>query len=113
WAPGPATARQRPRRSSASARSKCHGRSHGRTEMPTAPRPEIDKDAFFEQLGFAARTFGTNRDYLYAVAVVESGVRNIQSPASPAFGPFQFLPPTWKDLVTRFGADTGVTQADI
>jgi uncharacterized protein (TIGR02594 family) len=81
--------------------------------MATAPQAAIDKDTFFKQLGFAARTFGANRDYLYAVAVIESGVQNIKGVASDAFGPFQFLPSTWNDLVAKHGAETGVTEADI
>lgn len=76
------------------------------------PVPEIDKERFFEQLTFAARAHETNRDYLYAVAFLESGIRNVKSERSDAFGPFQFMPETWRDLVMRHGADTGVTLAD-
>ena len=72
------------------------------------------RKAFFTQLGFAARTFGANREYLYAVAFFESGgVKNVQEQVLEAFGPFQFMPETWKDLVGKFGNQDGVTEADI
>ena len=90
-------------------------RADNLVEAEAEPIPvEIDKKAFFTQLGFAARTFGANREYLYAVAFFESGgVKNVKSKSSEAFGPFQFMPETWKDLVGKFGNQDGVTEADI
>ena len=80
-----------------------------------APPPElaIDKQAFFDQVTYAARTFNSNRDYLYAVAFIESGVRNIKAHNSEAFGPFQFMPTTWNGLVKTHGMATAITEADI
>lgn len=77
------------------------------------PGPEIDQEKFFQQLTFAAQAHGSNRSYLYALAFLESGgVRNVASETSSAFGPFQFMPRTWNDLVVRHGEATGVTAAD-
>jgi uncharacterized protein (TIGR02594 family) len=75
--------------------------------------PKIDEEGFFAQLGFAARAHGSNREYLYAVALLESGLQNIGSMASTAFGPFQFVRDTWQDLVARHGTDTGIRATDI
>ena len=71
--------------------------------------------AFFTQLGFAARTFKADREYLYAFAFCESGgvIKNVKSKSSEAFGPFRFKPETWKELVGKFGDQDGVTEADI
>ena len=77
------------------------------------PLELIDLKAFFDQLTLSARAFGTNNQYLYALAVVESGVRNVASKSSSAIGPFQFMPATWADLVDRHGASTGVSANDI
>jgi uncharacterized protein (TIGR02594 family) len=77
------------------------------------PPEEIDEETFFEQVTNAARTFESSRDYLYALAVLESGVANIKSKSSSAFGPFQFMPATWKGMVEKYGADTKITNADI
>jgi uncharacterized protein (TIGR02594 family) len=80
---------------------------------PAAPSKDIDEESFFEQVTNAARTFESSRDYLYALAVLESGVANIKSMSSSAFGPFQFMPATWKGMVEKYGPDTGITNADI
>ncbi|MEO1473564.1 MAG: CHAP domain-containing protein [Pseudomonadota bacterium] len=85
-------------------------------QATTAPvlDPNIDVDAFYQKLTFAARANGANRDYLFAVAHLESdGVKNVVNSSSGATGPFQFLVSTWADLTARHGAETGVTEADI
>lgn len=84
-------------------------------ELPVqAPDPTINKEAFFSQIAFSAVSFGANRDFLYALATVESGVRNLPASAKrSAVGPFQFLPSTWAGLVARYGATTGIEQASI
>jgi hypothetical protein len=78
------------------------------------PGPEIDQDQFFVAATLAARVFGTDNQYLYAVAAAQSGAKNIPSPVpgSDAFGPFQFSVARWADLVARFGADENITADD-
>jgi len=79
----------------------------------SAPPVEIDETLFFKAVTSAARTFETSRDYLYALAFIESGLRNIKSGSSDAFGPFQFLPTTWNGMVAKFGDRTRISEADI
>jgi uncharacterized protein (TIGR02594 family) len=57
--------------------------------------PVIDKNMFAVNCIDAARTFGTDPIYLLAVAYVESGIQNIGTTGSTAFGPFQILAETW------------------
>jgi uncharacterized protein (TIGR02594 family) len=57
--------------------------------------PNIDEKDFANSCLSAARDFGTSAHYLIAVAFVESGIKNIGSPTSTAFGPFQILQETW------------------
>lgn len=73
----------------------------------------IDPEGFFNQLGYAARTFGANREYLYALAYAESKVMNVKAKAGSAFGPFQFQRATWNGLVAKHGAETGISEDDI
>jgi uncharacterized protein (TIGR02594 family) len=84
-------------------------------ELPApALDPAIDKPSFFNQIAFAAQSFDANRDYLYAVASIESGIRNVPAKTdSSAVGPFQFMPATWADLVARHGPMTGIGQEAI
>ena len=77
------------------------------------PTVDIDTDLFFQTVTNAARTFATSRDFLYALAFIESGLRNIKSGSSDAFGPFQFLPTTWNGMVTKHGDQTRISEADI
>ncbi len=78
------------------------------------PGPEIDQDQFFVAATLAARVFGTDNQYLYALANAQSGVKNIPSPVtgSDAFGPFQFSVARWADLVARFGAEENIIADD-
>ena len=64
---------------------------------PLAPSEEeaIDEANFALALTFAARTHGVNRDYLIAVAWVESRIKNVTNETTGAIGPFQFMPSTW------------------
>ena len=79
-----------------------------------APIPEeIDLVHLMDALIFAAQRFETNYYYLGALAWIESRVRNVVNPSSGAAGPFQFLPSTWKFLVEKYGAETGVDADDI
>lgn len=61
----------------------------------------IDEDTFAEACTEAARQFGTNAYYLYAVAMVESGIKNTPGNQSSAFGPFQILADTWTRYVAK------------
>jgi uncharacterized protein (TIGR02594 family) len=79
---------------------------------PAAPPVAIDKAVFYDQLAFAAQRFGSNRDYLYAVAFAETKVRNVKAANSSAFGPFQFIPSTWKGLLNQHPG-LGLAEADI
>ena len=72
--------------------------------------PAIDEDDFTQACLNAARDFGTNAYYLIAVAFVESGIRNIPSPSSSAFGPFQILDQTWQAFMGD--PDLGLTDSD-
>jgi uncharacterized protein (TIGR02594 family) len=74
---------------------------------------EIDIVAFLDMLTIAARRRQTGRDYLAAVAWVESGIRNITNTASGAIGPFQFLPRTWNGLVVKYGDELKLAEDDI
>jgi hypothetical protein len=64
--------------------------------------PEIDVEEEIDPVAFGtvctnnARTYDVNRDYLIAIAWCESRIRNVGTPASSAFGPFQFLQDTWR-----------------
>jgi hypothetical protein len=88
-------------------------RSVSLIEVEQTEAEEIDAKAFFRQIAFAAGLFGANRDYLFAVAVVASGLKNTRGGASSAVGPFRFMPETWKELVEQNGAETDITAADI
>lgn len=68
------------------------------------PATEIDKDVFFEDLDLAARRFGgVEPDALYAIAYVESGVRNVIKANGGPIGPFQYTRMTWKDEIALPG----------
>ncbi len=75
--------------------------------------PEIDPVAFGTVCTNSARTYGVNRDYLIALAWCESGIKNVGTSGSTAFGPFQFIRATWRGMVVEHGADTGITEAAI
>lgn len=71
---------------------------------------KIDQSEFAEFCLDAARDYGTSAHYLIAVAHLESGIRNIASPAGSAFGPFQITEGTWGDYA--FEDDVGLTDDD-
>jgi hypothetical protein len=83
-------------------------------EPAAPPGPDIDQDQFFVAATLAARVFGTDNQYLYALAAAQSGVKNAASSVagSDAFGPFQFSVARWADLVARFGAEENITADD-
>ncbi len=56
---------------------------------------KIDKLEFIQECFFAAWDFKANAPYLVAVAQISSGIQNIPSESSAAFGPFQILPEVW------------------
>ena len=74
------------------------------------PGEAIDGDWFFNTLSLAARIFGSNHLYLYALAHAASRVRNVRG--TGGFGPFQYGESQWSDLVGRLGAAAGVGIAD-
>jgi uncharacterized protein (TIGR02594 family) len=74
---------------------------------------EIDQERFFHVLSFEARQEEAPREYLFAVAFLESGgIRNVVSKISSAFGPFQFLEDTWAGLVQAHGERRQIGTAD-
>jgi esterase/lipase superfamily enzyme len=83
-------------------------------ELVEPPDANIDKEQFFAAATRVADASGINRQYLYALAAAESGVKNIKSVAagSDAFGPFQFSEARWDDLIGRFGEEDQITAAD-
>jgi hypothetical protein len=83
------------------------------TEAEQPGSDQIDEKAFFRRIADAAERFGANRDYLFAVAVAESGLKNVKGAQSSAVGPFKFKPETWHGLVEKHGAERGITDADI
>jgi uncharacterized protein (TIGR02594 family) len=83
------------------------------TEAEQTVSDQIDEKGFFRQIADAAERFGANQDYLFAVAVAESGLKNVKSTQSSAVGPFKFMPETWHGLVEKHGAERGITDADI
>ncbi len=75
-----------------------------------------DKTKYISVLTLAAVRFQTNRDYLAAVAHIESGMSNKRSANSEARGPFQFMPSTWERIVEqdkRSSNPVGVSAGDI
>ncbi|MBU2485274.1 MAG: TIGR02594 family protein [Alphaproteobacteria bacterium] len=74
------------------------------TGVPDDVAADIDPIAFAERCFVAARTDGSNAYYLFAVAVIESGLKNIPSlsSASTAFGPFQILESTWESYINKY-----------
>jgi hypothetical protein len=54
-----------------------------------------------------------NRDYLIAVAWVESQLKNVVNPKTGAMGPFQFMRDTWAGLVAQHGQQEDITERDI
>ena len=82
---------------------------------PLAPSEEeaIDEANFALALTFAARTHGVNRDYLIAVAWVESRIKNVTNETTGAIGPFQFMPSTWAGLVVQHGQQEDIAERDI
>lgn len=83
-------------------------------DQAPSPSADIDQDQFFVAVTLAARVFGTDNQYLYALAAAQSGVKNLAGsvPGSDAFGPFQFSAARWADLVARFGAEENITVDD-
>ncbi len=82
---------------------------------PDTPQsPDIDEDQFYAAAALAARVSAVDDEYLYGLAVAQSGLKNIQSavPTSDGFGPFQFSIARWADLVGRFGADENISVED-
>src|SRR4051812_30864029 len=70
--------------------------------------PNVDRDTFALACLLAARDVDTSPHYLVAVAVVESGIKNIPAPGSTGFGPFQILDGTW----AQYMVDLKLTAAD-
>ena len=73
----------------------------------------IDEINFVMSLTTAAREFGVNRDYLTALAWVESELKNTVDDDTLATGPFQFTPVVWNELVGQFGVEFGIASGDI
>lgn len=62
-----------------------------------------------DQIRDSARRLGVDVEILASIASIESSFRvDAQNPLSSAFGLFQFLTGTWRDIVQRHGADLGV-----
>ena len=72
------------------------------------PQTAIDLEDFINACEQAGIQRGINTYYLVSVAQIESGIRNIPAGASSAFGPFQIIADTWRDLM----ADEGFTEDD-
>jgi uncharacterized protein (TIGR02594 family) len=84
-------------------------------ELPSpALRDEaIDETNFARVATLAAVRSGVNRDYLVAVAWVESRIKNVLDQTTGARGPFQFTPSTWAGLVAQHGQQEEITERDI
>ena len=84
------------------------------TKGPPEPTTEVINDvSFVMALTAAARDIGVNRDYLAALAWVESKIKNTVDDNTLATGPFQFTPDLWNELVGRFGVKFGIAHVDI
>jgi Phage tail lysozyme len=83
-------------------------------EPVTTPSQDIDKEQFYAAVALAARVSAVDDEYLYGLAVAQSGLKNISNPVpgSDGFGPFQFSIARWADLVGRFGAEENITADD-
>lgn len=83
-------------------------------EPVATPSPVIDEEQFYAAVALAARVSAVDDEYLYGLAVAQSGLKNIPSPVpgSDGSGPFQFSITRWADLVGRFGAEENITADD-
>jgi hypothetical protein len=83
-------------------------------EPVAPPSPEIDEEQFYAAAALAARVSAVDDEYLYGLAVAQSGLKNIPSPVpgSDGSGPFQFSIARWADLVGRFGMEENITADD-
>lgn len=74
-------------------------------DTDAGPLIPLDREGFIRSLRFAAIIYGSNRDYLAAVAQIESSMQNIRdtSGSEEAIGPFQFTPTMWAELLASMG----------
>lgn len=61
----------------------------------------LNLQSFVEQAEDSARMRGVNRDYLLAIAEIESGIANKDRDQPPGLGPFMFSEPVWSSIVNR------------
>jgi hypothetical protein len=77
---------------------------------PVAPAPLAEVR---EQLAAAAAKIGVDQALLAGIAYAESSLdATEQSQSSSAYGLFQFIDGTWKDVVGQYGAGLGVKVTD-
>ncbi len=69
---------------------------------------DIDLNKFIQACEEAAGEYDVDTLYLVSVAGIESEIRNVGTPGSSAFGPFQILTGTWAEYM----AADGFTEAD-
>jgi hypothetical protein len=86
-------------------------------EIIGSPKPAsetIDEVSFVMALTAAARDHsGVNRDYLTALAWVESELKNTVDDETQATGPFQFSTEEWNEMVAKYGPELGIAHGDI
>src|SRR4051812_27479028 len=80
---------------------------------PVLDRSDINEKEFYDLLKLLTVN-KTDQRYLFALAFVESGLKNGPSPipGSDGFGPFQYSSARWNELLGKVGADTGLRSED-
>lgn len=78
--------------------------------LEALPISDVIDLALFTASCITAAMGQTSAHYLIALAHIESGIKNISSNSSSAFGPFQFLESTWNDYVH---AEPGMALYDV
>ncbi len=82
--------------------------------QPSAPNPTpaMEQDAS-PVAPIAPAPQSSNDNYLQKLAQVESGGNpNATNPNSTASGPYQFTDATWRDMVMKYGKQTGIRIQD-
>lgn len=55
-----------------------------------------------------------DNSYLNTISKIESGSKGMNAVSKTgAIGKYQFMPKTWRDLVSKYGSETGITNKDI